>query len=496
MNAKEFLNNVSKEIRYKPANKPITEELEAHIEELKNDNLCKGLSEEQAEETAVEQMGDAKKIGKRLNRIHRPKLDWITLILSIGFMYYGGQFWSFFYMDEYWNYRTYFSSWSNYYKLVCIELVLGVLFGIFLFFYDYRKICKHSKLIFIIATALNLIAYFNGFRANGNLVYGLWPFTSTSPAVFTIPLYIIAFSGFVNDINKESKIKIIVSDQKTINPNIIKIAGLAIISVITSLMINFVSGFLVAMVYLIISARELLKRKQVKKTIILVGTSIIAFIFLSAIICIIPTRQIHSWDKFTSANWVGIDTVGERRVEFARSEIYKAAKLFGQADIAGIPIKDDNGYSESIQGAFGTSGKFAFLGILSEYGWIASLGLIIILLIFDIKLIFSAKKVTDQYGKLLLIGISSLFIVQTICNLAMNFGIIETAEFQLPLVSGGNATFIANVLCMALFLSVYRRKDINFEEPKKSKLAAKIEDFLFEEVEENIEGVEITNAHK
>ena len=94
------------------------------------------------------------------------------------------------------------------------------------------------------------------------------------------------------------------------------------------------------------------------------------------------------------------------------------------------------------------------------------------------------------------IGISSLFIVQTICNLAMNFGIIGTAEFQLPLISGGNATFIANVLCMALFLSVYRRKDINFEEPKKSKLATKIEDFLFEDVEEYEEGVEVTNAYK
>ena len=42
MNAKEFLNNVSKEIRYKPANKYISDELESHIEELKNDNLCKG----------------------------------------------------------------------------------------------------------------------------------------------------------------------------------------------------------------------------------------------------------------------------------------------------------------------------------------------------------------------------------------------------------------------------------------------------------------------
>ena len=62
MNAKEFLNNVSKEIKYELANKSIIDELEAHIEELKNDNLCKGLSEEQAEETAVEQMGNPKNI--------------------------------------------------------------------------------------------------------------------------------------------------------------------------------------------------------------------------------------------------------------------------------------------------------------------------------------------------------------------------------------------------------------------------------------------------
>ena len=35
----------------------------------------------------------------------------------------------------------------------------------------------------------------------------------------------------------------------------------------------------------------------------------------------------------------------------------------------------------------------------------------------------------------------------------------------------------------AVLLSVYRRKNINFEELKKSKLIAQIENFLFEDVE-------------
>lgn len=491
MNSKEFLDNVCNEVKYKPANKMILDELVGHIEDLKNDNLCKGYTDKQAEEKAVEQMGNAKKIGKKLNKIHRPKLDWITLFFSLAFIYFGGQFWSFFYLESYWNNGDNLADWYVHYRLVCIELIVGLIFSIFLFFYDYRKICKHSKTLFTLATILNIIACLKGFRANGNLVYGLWPFTSTSPAVFTVPLYIIAFAGFIKDIDEKSKISIDTSDKKTFNYNIVKIIVLSCLAVISSLMINFVSGFLVAMAYLIISTSGLLKSKQIKKAFMIILATSLGFVILSTIICIVPTRVMHRKEKYTSANWVGVDTVGERRIDFVRKEIFKSAKLLGQADLEGISIRDEQGYQSSIQNWFGTKGKFAFLGILSEYGWIASLVLILILLAFDVKLIMSARKITDSYGKLIVNGITSLFIVQTICNLAMNFGIIETAEFQLPLISGGKSTFIANLLCIALFLSVYRRKDINFEEPKKSNLIIKIKNLLFEDDEEYKEGEEI-----
>lgn len=495
MNSKDFLDTVCNEIKYKPANKMISDELEGHIEDLKNDNLCKGYTDEQAEEKAVEQMGNAKKIGKKLNQIHKPKLDWMTLFLALVFIWFGGQFWSLFYPDSYWNYRG-SSYWVIHYRLTYIELILGIIFSIFIYFYDYRKICKYSKLLYILATVLNIVAYFRGFRANGNLVYGLYPCTQTSPAVISIPLYIIAFAGFIKEINKESKINITISNGRKINYNIVEIIVLGCLALITSLMINFVSGFLVAMVYVIIFARELLKRKQIKNMFILIGSAIILFSLLSMIICIIPTRQAHSLDKYTSAYWVGVDTVGERRIDFVREEIFKAAKLSGQADLQGISQKDELGYMSSIQNYFEANGIFAFLGILSRYGWIASFCLIVILLLFNIKLIISTIKIKDEYGKLIMIGITSLYIVQTVCNLAMNLGIIGVAEFDLPFISGGNATFIVNMLSIALILSVYRRKDINFEEPKKSKLLTKIEDFLIEDVEEYKEGDEVTNAYK
>lgn len=123
-----------------------------------------------------------------------------------------------------------------------------------------------------------------------------------------------------------------------------------------------------------------------------------------------------------------------------------------------------------------------FCKILSHYGWIASIGIISIIVALNIKLIINATKITDTYGKLIMMGFSIFYMIQTIFNLAMNLGIGFIAEFQLPFISGGYVNSLTNLLCMSLILSIYRRKDINLEEPEKSKVLVKIENFFFEEM--------------
>ena len=120
-----------------------------------------------------------------------------------------------------------------------------------------------------------------------------------------------------------------------------------------------------------------------------------------------------------------------------------------------------------------------FCKILSHYGWIASIGIISIIVALNIKLIINATKITDTYGKLIMMGFSIFYMIQTIFNLAMNLGIGFIAEFQLPFISGGYVNSLTNLLCMSLILSIYRRKDINFEEPKKLKLVTRFQKFLF-----------------
>ena len=45
--------------------------------------MDKGLSEEIAEDKAVEQMGSPVKLGQELNKLHKPKVDWFLISLLV-----------------------------------------------------------------------------------------------------------------------------------------------------------------------------------------------------------------------------------------------------------------------------------------------------------------------------------------------------------------------------------------------------------------------------
>ena len=51
-------------------------ELDFHLKQTKDMWIGKGLSEEVAEDKAVEQMGSPIKLGQELNKLHKPKVDW------------------------------------------------------------------------------------------------------------------------------------------------------------------------------------------------------------------------------------------------------------------------------------------------------------------------------------------------------------------------------------------------------------------------------------
>lgn len=81
-----FLSEVTNHIKSKEAKSFVATELDFHLKQAKNTWIEKGLSEEVAENKAVEQMGSPIKLGRELNKLHKPKVDWFLLILLVAAM--------------------------------------------------------------------------------------------------------------------------------------------------------------------------------------------------------------------------------------------------------------------------------------------------------------------------------------------------------------------------------------------------------------------------
>ena len=133
-----------------------------------------------------------------------------------------------------------------------------------------------------------------------------------------------------------------------------------------------------------------------------------------------------------------------------RKLIINSAKVFGEAEDTGNALD-----------LFDEGDNFAFISLLAHYGWGLSIALVISVIAFSGKLIFDSIKMKDEYGKLLILGISLMFILESLFNILMNLNLWIEANFNIPFISYGGSSMIINLMCLSLVLSVYRRKDIN-----------------------------------
>lgn len=75
----EYLTQVGEQIRWKRARPRLLAELESHLLDQRDDCLSQGMTEEEAQQEAVRQMGDPVQIGQSLDEVHRPRPQWSLL---------------------------------------------------------------------------------------------------------------------------------------------------------------------------------------------------------------------------------------------------------------------------------------------------------------------------------------------------------------------------------------------------------------------------------
>lgn len=236
-----------------------------------------------------------------------------------------------------------------------------------------------------------------------------------------MPLYIIAFVGFLNS-EKQNKKNVTIFN-KNINLKLVKIITLSIISILIFVSIpSIVSAFILGLIYLIIGTVKLVQTKTNRKRNLLMlwGIPIVLGIVLLLSVIIetpyIVNRFVAVYNPESRAKdyeWLALN----------RKLIINSAQTFGEADDTSNALE-----------IFDEGTNYAFISILAHYGWVVS------------------------------IGISSMFILQSIFNILMNLNLIIEANFNLPFVSYGRLNLIVNMMCLTLILAIYRRKDIIVED--------------------------------
>ncbi len=424
MQINEFIQTVCEKIRYKPIRASIEEELKGHIEDLKDDYIKKGNNVKEAEEEAIKQMGEASIIGKQLDKIHRPHIDWKMLIIIFILLLFGLLV-SFI--------KTNNLQASEIYFLKYIKIfLLGFILCVPIYFINFKHIKKISLVLYIIATISILMSLWFGIPINGIKYLRIFNI-NVLPQVIAMPLYIIAFVSLLEE-------------RKTKN-NILTII-LSILSLILMLEIPSKASMIVLLaVYIIVGTYYIIKVSKNKKRNLLILYGIIGFAIFLLLFSFLLRPYIL--DRIIVSFVPEMDPQGNGWLGVNRDLIINSAKLFGEA----------TNKSQAID-IFNQGETFAFISLLANYGWIVTISMVVAVLLLSIKLIINVTKIKDTYGKMLTLGIASLFIVQSVLNILMNLNLGLEASFNIPLVSYGGPSLVINMMTLTLVLAIYRRKDI------------------------------------
>lgn len=404
-----FLKEVTNHIKSKEAKDLVAMELDFHLKQAKNMWMDKGLSEEVAEDKAVEQMGSPVKLGEELNKLYKPKVDWFLIGLLVAAMGLGFlPIITFGHADLFMN------------KVIFV--ILGVVTAMGMMLLDYRRLEKLGWMFYTIGVLILLmIKCFPTDYVIGEAIIKIGPIKID--CLMTMPFFFLAWASFFNNSR-------------------LKFMHLLILYVFSLYLFSTTSILLPIFIYITMVFVMLWWSKLGKNTA-----------WLITILPILPfiVRDLFSWSavkEYRIARILGFINPAHDQWDLRLQEAMSSAGWFGTY-----------GNIKSIRAAHT---DFVFASLTYYYGYVLALVLVVILSLFAVRIMNIAYKINDGYGKLLLVGGVTLFVIHFICNVGMTLGILPRVSISLPFISYGLIPTLFHAFIMGIVLSVYRRKDIPF----------------------------------
>lgn len=100
---------------------------------------------------------------------------------------------------------------------------------------------------------------------------------------------------------------------------------------------------------------------------------------------------------------------------------------------------------------------FIFSVVGEEFGFIGTITLLFLFLIFLLRCLSIALKARDVYGMLIAAGVVAMYTFHILVNVGMTSGIMPVTGIPLPLISAGGSAMLTNMTAVGLMLSINLR---------------------------------------
>lgn len=468
MKYEEYMESLMEQIHNRRAKRLVEDEIRNHIEEQSECYEMLGMTKEEACIEAVRQMGNPVETGMALNKIHRPKMPWmlvfITLVLTVvvNFMQ-SVVFVEIMKQGE-------LAAWGYIPKTICYSF-LGFAIILMLLYMDYNFIAKHAYLLYamymivipFVACFVNPFSMETGipkitegfwnvfFGIGEELTAGSWRMGSYGILMF-LPLVLAG-------IMYRNRMQGLKGIGKTCFFAILSIGWYVItfkfFSNTNAICLPSIMETGMIIMFMLVAAIGKGVFGSEKKKMLIVMAGGIGLCMLMIGIYFIAKYGMYS---YYTARILQIFTPGEDYNAKAARDAILNSTFSGDGSFM---LGNVN---------YETFEVFLLNGIFSYFGKIVGLLILVVLLIF---LVTALKNVFSQNNRLgFLIGAACGFsiLVRIISYICINFGVCLWWTTMAPFFSYGWVSAVMNGIYIGLLLCVYRNSSILKEDNIKKNI--------------------------
>ncbi len=453
-----FLNNLCHEIKYKKICPEIAKEFEMHIDELANDLIEVGTPENTAYKIAVERMGNPSEIGMELNKTYKPLMEWSVLFLTTVLV--GMGLFILLTIKNMDSEKFFYNS-----STLVFTTGIGIVAFIAVLMFDYKKLEKLSLPCYVLISTILLIWDVTDLERSSIMLFmnRSHIYIHDLPSLLT-PFLIISFAGVVKRFcsgeilnfslfSSGSKKKIFMGKF----PDFVILVGLAGIPIFSFLIMPRLSFVIIlGVIFLSMITYGILRKEFKGNRRKYIGILYSGGLFSLVVpIGYITLKNHYISDRLKSLFNPQYDPTGVGYPAVMASRLIQSAKLFGKTS-----VNTNKEYFSPLRSIINSHNDYIFTTIVVTFGWVFAIMVLVLLLLFVWRIMVLSQKISDDYGRILTIGICAAFTFQIVINILVSTAILPSFSINLPFISYGGTGFVCNMVLVGLLLSVYRRKNL------------------------------------